>query len=86
MFRLQMHDHALSLSEQASKNIYHKFVQNNLIIRQGILDKKKVKEILFYYFYFNHFYFFSRVYLLNDGCFSLRKDLLFFMSTLKRWN
>jgi len=44
MFRLQMHDHALSLSEQASKNIYHKFVQNNLIIRQGILDKKKVKK------------------------------------------
>ncbi|CAF0808193.1 unnamed protein product [Adineta steineri] len=39
--RLQMPDHALSLSEQASKNVYHKFVQNNLIIKQGILDKKK---------------------------------------------
>ncbi|CAF4412536.1 unnamed protein product [Rotaria sp. Silwood2] len=39
--RLQLPDHALSLSEQASKNIYHKFVQNNLIIKQGILDKKK---------------------------------------------
>ncbi len=39
-----MPDHALSLSEQASKNIYHKFVQNNLIIRQGILDKKKVNR------------------------------------------
>ncbi|CAF3364239.1 unnamed protein product [Rotaria sp. Silwood1] len=39
--RLQLPDHTLSLSEQASKNIYHKFVQNNLIIKQGILDKKK---------------------------------------------
>ena len=37
-----MPDHTFSLSEQASKNIYHKFVQNNLIIKQGILDKKKV--------------------------------------------
>jgi len=39
--RLQMPDHAQLLSEQASKHAYHKFVQNNLIIRQGILDKKK---------------------------------------------
>ncbi|CAF1013115.1 unnamed protein product [Adineta ricciae] len=39
--RLQSPDYALSLSEQASKNVYHKFVQNNLIIKQGILDKKK---------------------------------------------
>jgi hypothetical protein len=45
--RLQMPDHTLSLSEQASKNIYHKFVQNNLIIKQGILDKKKVYKFKF---------------------------------------
>ena len=43
-FRLQSPDYALSLSEQASKNVYHKFVQNNLIIKQGILDKKKVRD------------------------------------------
>ncbi|CAF4279580.1 unnamed protein product [Rotaria socialis] len=39
--RLQLPDHALSLSEQSTKNIYHRFVQNNLIIKQGVLDKKK---------------------------------------------
>jgi len=42
-----MPDHALSLSEQETKNVYHKFFQNNLIIRQGILDKKKVKKKYF---------------------------------------
>lgn len=47
-FRLQLPDHALSLSEQAAKNVYHKFVQNNLIIKQGVLDKKKVYLISFY--------------------------------------
>jgi hypothetical protein len=45
MFRFQMPDYAQSLAEQASKNVYHKFVQNNLIIRQGVLDKKKVKKV-----------------------------------------
>jgi len=39
--RVQSPDYSLSLSEQVTKNVYHKFVQNNLIIRQGLLDKKK---------------------------------------------
>jgi hypothetical protein len=51
MCRLQTSDYALSLSEQASKNVYHKFVQNNLIIRQGILDKKKVRRFYFIIFF-----------------------------------
>ena len=40
--RSQLPDHALSLAEQVSRNVYHQFVQNNLIIKQGLLDKKKV--------------------------------------------
>ena len=53
-FRVQLPDHALSLSEQALKNAYHKFVQNNLIIKQGILDKKKVNlQALLVYLYFS---------------------------------
>ena len=44
VLRVQSADYSLSLSEQATKNAYHKFVQNNLIIRQGLLDKKKVKD------------------------------------------
>ncbi len=84
MFRLQLPDHALSLSEQASKNVYHKFVQNNLIIKQGILDKKKVKR--FYYFILIVYFLFERVYLPNDVCFLLLKDLLFFMLTRMQWN
>ena len=40
--RAQLPEHTLSLAEQVLRNVFHEFVQNNLIIKQGLLDKKKV--------------------------------------------
>ena len=31
------------LEEQAKTNDYHKFVEGNLILKQGLVDKRKVK-------------------------------------------
>ncbi len=30
------------LKEQRGKNMYHKFVENNLILKNGLVDKRKV--------------------------------------------
>lgn len=32
------------INKQALENIYHKFVENNLILHQGLLDKRKVRK------------------------------------------
>ena len=32
------------VNKQALENAYHKFVDNNLILHQGLLDKRKVSE------------------------------------------
>ncbi|KAF6030757.1 PDPK1 [Bugula neritina] len=38
---LSKEEKALLLNQQALENDYHKFVENNLIVHQGLLDKRK---------------------------------------------
>ncbi|MCL4122502.1 UNVERIFIED_CONTAM: hypothetical protein GTU68_021982, partial [Idotea baltica] len=39
--RLTLEEHKLKLTEQEKNNIYHEYVDGNLILKQGLLDKRK---------------------------------------------
>ena len=41
--RLEDTERKNKLAKQAQENCYHKFVENNLIIKQGFVDKRKVR-------------------------------------------
>jgi len=46
---LSKEEKALLLNQQALENDYHKFVENNLIVHQGLLDKRKVRGEIIHY-------------------------------------
>ena len=44
-FRISEAERKQRLEEQAKTNDYHRFVEGNLILKQGLVDKRKVSGI-----------------------------------------
>ena len=42
---ITLEEHGLRLKEQEKSNKWHKYVEGNLILKQGLIDKRKVRPI-----------------------------------------